>query len=278
MSLSAIRRGAAISIAVVALGASAVACGSSGSSDDKGSEGDSKKPAAGKDKDSDSSGDNANSDQGAGATGPLSTAELTKRIVTKADMTGPLKGYTVAEPGAGEVDTSGGMKASANECQPLIDTLNDVAPAGADKTVRRAVTGPKEKRLEEGLGSQVALSSYKDETKAKQALDNLTTAVNSCSDGFGTTGKSKDEEQTFNSVDTKPQPKGADQAVSYALIGDIAEGQEVAEGQSTEMPMLFTYARSGSTVSMFITYNPFNPKKTAFPQGLVEAQIKKLTS
>ncbi|NGN67073.1 hypothetical protein G5C51_24590 [Streptomyces sp. A7024] len=275
--LSAVRRGAVASITLVALTVSVAGCGSD-SDGGKGPESGDKASATGQDKASKTPAADDESGQGAGGSKQLSPAELTERIVAKADMVGSLKGYSVMKPGPGDIDLSGGMRASGTECQPLIDVLNDVAPSGADETERRAVTGSKADRLEEGLGSQVALSSYAEEAKAKAAMDELEAAAGTCSDGFEATGEKKEDQQSFTSVDTKPAPKGTDQAIGYAMVGDIADGEEVAEGQSSEMPMLFAFARSGSTIAMFLTYNPFNPKKTAFPEGLIDTQIKKLTA
>ncbi|WP_128554517.1 hypothetical protein [Streptomyces triticagri] len=295
MKLSTVRRALGVSMATTALAVSVVACGSGsddGGSDDagkngKGSDGGKGASSApgesggGSDSDSGGSGsDDSGSDgsgSGSGSERKLSAAELAKLLLAKADLTGPLKGYVVEKPGPDEVDTSGGMKATGSECQPLIDTLNEVAPAGAAETERRAVMGPKAKRLEEGLGSQVALSSYESAADAKKTLDALQTAVDNCGDGFKATGTSDEDNQEFTRVDTAKAPEGADQGVAYDLVGDLAEGEEVAEGMSSEMPMKFVYARSGSTVAMFLTYNPFDPKKTAFPKGLIDAQIKKLT-
>ncbi|WP_162929074.1 hypothetical protein [Streptomyces sp. YIM 130001] len=279
MKLSVVRRGVVGSVVSVVLGVSVAACGSG----DGGSDGASKKPGADSSAPSEEAGSgggggaDSGADEGAAPEGALSAAELGERILAKADLTGPLRGYVVEKPGPGEVETSDSMKASGGECQPLVDTLNEVAPAGAAETERRAVMGTKAKRLEEGLGSQVALSSYKSGADATKALEALETAVADCGDGFSATGAKAEDNQTFTRVDKEPAPQGADQSVAYALVGDLAEGEEAAEGLSTEMPMKFAYARSGSTVAMFLTYNPFDPKKTAFPNGLIDAQVNKLT-
>ncbi|WP_158573982.1 hypothetical protein [Streptomyces triticagri] len=257
------------------LGVSVAACGSGdeGAGGDGGSGGGtSKKPAA-----ADKGGGEPSAPATDDAERTLTAAELEELFVTKADLTGPLKDYVVENPGPDEVETSDSMKASGSECQPLVDTLNEVAPAGASATERRAVMGPAAKRLEEGLGSQVALSSYKSEAAAAKALEALEVAVADCGDGFEATGAKAEDNQSFTRVDKERAPQGADQSVAYDLVGDLTDGEEVAEDLSTEMPMKFVYARSGSTVAMFLTYNPFDPAKTDFPTGLVDAQIAKLT-
>ncbi|WOX12119.1 hypothetical protein [Streptomyces sp. N50] len=213
----------------------------------------------------------------------LTVAELKKRILTQADVTG-------YEVGA----VSGGVARAAikaeEKCKPLLYPMSGLAPTVASAETNRMATEEKkpsaaatdlddmseaemDKALTESMSIDVTivtLSSY-DGDGAQKAVKAVSDAVTDCAGGF--TAASGSDEQKFSKVVTEKGSGTGDESVAFAANGEMDDTEGKAAVVHVEV------VRHGNTVASYYTMNlgkMVSDKAYTIPAAIITAQSAKL--
>ncbi|MGW3264628.1 hypothetical protein [Streptomyces sp. NPDC001056] len=209
-----------------------------------------------------SDGGSKNSSDKGSAHKALSTAELRKLIVTKADLPGYEVG-PVTETRAKRITTDNA------DCVPLTRVMSGLPPTDAPASTDRMATenarkqpsarptsledmdeGEFEEAMRKSLDrdvTTVTLASY-DGDGAEQAMKSLSAAVKACAGGF--TGRQAGAEARFTKVAEEKPAGGGDASVAFAATAK--EDQSDGGGAA---PVHAEVDRHGSTVSVYFTTN-----------------------
>jgi hypothetical protein len=212
----------------------------------------------------------------------LSTAELEKLIIAKADV----DGYDVDS-----ADSTDEFAASKDQvtvedaaCEPIAYVLTGFAPGDESAYVKRMASPAAEEitaaetedpagALEDALGATitfVSLSSHEGDGAAK-TMTAVTDAVKGCAGGFTVSAKGQDT-QKFTKVTEEKSTAATGESVAFAVNGAVDGG-----GEATVHAQV---VRHGSTVATYYSLSlaALGGKETKFsvPAEIVTAQAAKL--
>ncbi|MGW0362036.1 hypothetical protein [Streptomyces sp. NPDC002990] len=226
-------------------------------------------------------GGSGNTDPKAAPSAPATSAAPAAKGKTDAEVA-PLV-VTQAELPDQVVSAEGAAKAAAvvtesdnAACKPLaqIQSAQKIGPAtGIGRTAAKvkpkepAAGASAEDKIEAGLlalgGDQtlVTVSSY-DAKGAEEAFASVKAAGAACAGGYTVT--SGGEKTKLDSVTQGAAVTGGDEAVSYTVVMDLEDGDK-STGHLVAV-------RKGNALATFYTWG----LKAALPQGIVDAQVKKL--
>ncbi|WP_405688826.1 hypothetical protein [Streptomyces sp. NBC_00057] len=188
------------------------------------------------------------------ATGPAGLAG-------KALKSDSVPGAKVTTPTDKEVPKADDVEADQT-CRPLARAVAGTALGGPEDTVVRRVSG-------DGLVTTVTLASYKEEEGAVDALARLSTAADSCGQGF--TMKVAGKERQVTGAVRELAPQGADQAMGFGVT---------LRTDGSEFAQKVIVMRRGATVSLFTTTAAgasASPKDLAVPPAVVDTQFAALS-
>ncbi|MEU0072093.1 hypothetical protein ABZ027_21465 [Streptomyces sp. NPDC006332] len=257
------------------LGATAAVCalsialitGCGGSSDDSDASESSNKPSS----------------SPAKTTKTLTSAELKKLIVTKAD----LDGYDVDSADTGDrfAESKDEVTVADAKCEPIAYVLTGFAPGEESAFVSRmaspaaqVITSKPEEGstdpLEDALGATmtiVSLSSYEGDG-AERTMRALGEAVAGCTGGFTASAKGQDTEK-FTKVDTEKSVATSGESMAFAVTGATEGGGEPTVHAEV--------VRHGSTIATYYSINLAalgggKQTKYSVPAAIVKAQAAKL--
>lgn len=182
---------------------------------------------------------------------PLTEAQLTKAVITKAD----LKGYRVGDTPDDEIPEVS-VPANPAKCQALADMFLLGTEPDATARVSRSVTSL---TATDATVLRVGLLAQK-EADAKKVVADLRTQSGTCSSYEHT-------DYHYTGVKPAKAPALGDEAVSYTMTSDI---------DGTKIPVTYTVVRSGSTLAVFYAMNVLGEKAPEVPTSVVEAQVTKI--
>ncbi|MER5402096.1 hypothetical protein [Streptomyces sp. NPDC002599] len=182
---------------------------------------------------------------------PLTEAQLTKAVITKAD----LKGYRVGDTPDDEIPEVS-VPANPAKCQALADMFLLGTEPDATARVSRSVTSL---TATDATVLRVGLLAQK-EADAKKVVADLRTQSGTCSSYEHT-------DYHYTGVKPAKAPALGDEAVSYTMTSDI---------EGTKIPVTYTVVRSGSTLAVFYAMNILGKKAPEVPASVVEAQVTKI--
>lgn len=182
---------------------------------------------------------------------PLTEAQLTKAVITKADV----KGYRVGDTPDDEIPEVS-VPAKPAACQALADMFLLGTEPDATARVSRSLTSLKPT---DGTVLRVGLLAHK-ESDAKKVVADLRTQSGTC-DSYEHT------DYQYTGVKPAKAPALGDEAVSYTMTSDI---------EGTKIPVTYTIVRSGSTLAVFSAMSALGGKAPAVPAVVVEAQVAKI--
>ncbi|MFF0158996.1 hypothetical protein ACFYRY_15870 [Streptomyces sp. NPDC005263] len=213
----------------------------------------------------------------------LTSAELKKLIVTKAD----LEGYDVdsADTGGRFAESKDEVTVADARCEPIAYVLTGFAPGEESAFVSRmaspaaqVITSKPEAEstdpLEDALGATmtiVSLSSYEGDG-AERTMRALGDAVAGCTGGFTASAKGQDTEK-FTKVSTEKSAATSGESMAFAVTGATEGG-----GEPTVHAQV---VRHGSTIATYYSINLAalgggKQTKYSVPAAIVKAQAAKL--
>ncbi|MEU4173070.1 hypothetical protein AB0F46_40240 [Streptomyces sp. NPDC026665] len=228
-----------VGISMVAVLAATAACGGQGNDSNSDTGSGSKKPAA-----------EAKPSAQEGLK-PLTEAQLTKAVITKADV----KGYRVGNTPDDEIPEVS-VPAKPATCQALADMFLLGTEPDATARVSRSVTSLK---ATDGTVLRVGLLAQK-EADAKKVVADLRAQSGTC-DSYEHT------DYHYTEVTPGKAPSLGDEAVSYSMTSDI---------EGTKIPVTYTIVRSGSTLAVFYAMSVLSEKAPDVPADVMEAQVTKI--
>ncbi|MGW0858528.1 hypothetical protein [Streptomyces sp. NPDC002690] len=179
------------------------------------------------------------------------------QTLKEATLSGKNEGFNFKQVAKADTEAGRNMKADKAECQPIASLAGGYTHIEAVSVEHRSLE-PAE-ATDATIGS-MWLASHS-EKNAERVMSDLRTSLKKCPGGFKTLGL------VYRNVEQLKDPGLGDDAVSYRITSVVAE---------QSVPMTFTVVRKDGVIAAFYGVNMLTPKKSAIPEPVIKAQLKKL--
>ncbi|MEU6027453.1 hypothetical protein ABZ825_10565 [Streptomyces tauricus] len=186
---------------------------------------------------------------------PLGKAELFSAVLTQGDV----PGYTISDESDRNSDRS--SRASNKSCQPIVAAMIPATAAFKGRVVLRSIVQTPKGSERPVASYQLVLSSAESESAARQAVQDLRSAISACGSGFNAT-LSGEEYKIRRAVVNKSDAGGnrVDFSVEYQMGAKIR----------------YVMVQNGASLTRLSASNQFANKFVAVPSKIIEAQQQKL--
>ncbi|MFS8204850.1 hypothetical protein ACLVWQ_40030 [Streptomyces sp. CWNU-52B] len=186
---------------------------------------------------------------------PLGKAELSSAVLTQGDV----PGYTISDESDSNSDRS--ARASNKACQPIVAAMFPATAAFDGRVVLRSIVQTPKGSERPEASYQLVLSSAESESAARQAVQDLRSAVSACASGFKAT-LSGEEYKMRRAVVNKSD--AGDNSVDFSL--------EYQMGAKVHYVMM----QNGASLIRVSASNQFANEFVAVPSKIIKAQQQKL--
>jgi hypothetical protein len=186
---------------------------------------------------------------------PLSKAELSSAVLNQGDV----PGYTISDESDRNSDRS--ARASNKSCQPIVAAMFPAISALDGRVVLRSIVQTPKGSERPGASYQLVLSSAESESAARQAVQDLRSALSTCSSGFKATLSGQEYKMRRIVVN---KSDGGENSVDFSL--------EYQMGAKVRYVMI----QKGVSLTRISASNQFANKFVTVPSKIIEAQQQKL--